>query len=183
MSALQTQPVVFDSFASLGRVAASTIAVYVMVMVFIRISGKRSTSKMNNFDWIVTVAVGSITASTIVLRDVVFLDGAVAIGLLIAIQFLVTWGSVRSRAIERIVKMSPTLLAHNGELCEDAMRTQRVTRREIDAAVRGAGLPCLEAVAAVILENDAGISVIPSSALKDGQELAVLRNVQGDLPP
>jgi len=49
------------------RILVSAVIVYILIFVYIRILGKRSTSELNNFDWIVTVSVGSIIASTVIL--------------------------------------------------------------------------------------------------------------------
>lgn len=72
------------------RIAATAPIVYLLIILFIRLSGKRSTSQMNNLDWIVTVALGSIAASTILLKDIAVAEGILAIGLLLAMQWLLT---------------------------------------------------------------------------------------------
>jgi uncharacterized membrane protein YcaP (DUF421 family) len=136
---------------------------------------------MNNFDWIVTVAVGSIVASAILLKDVVVLDALVAIGALFAIQFAVTRASVLSERAEDAIKAEPTLLFRDGNYLEAAMRDQRVTEREVDAAVRSAGMASMEAVAAVILETNANFSVIPRSATESG-DIELLAGVEGAPP-
>lgn len=157
-------PVLFDGFSSLIRVGLTVIPVYVLVVILIRVSGKRVTSKMNNFDWFVTVAVGSIVGSTVILRDVVILDALVAITMFFGLQYVVTWLSVRSDKFERLIKAEPTLLFHDGRYCNENMRRERVTKKEIAAAVREHGEISMGEIAAVIFENDAKLSVIPATA-------------------
>ena len=87
---------------------------YVALVLFIRISGKRTLTKLNAFDLVVTVALGS-TLATVLLNDSVALaEGVLAMALLIFLQFVITWLSVRSPWFESLVKSEPTLLLHRG---------------------------------------------------------------------
>ena len=52
----------FDHIDKLGRIVLTTVVVYVLIILFTKVSGKRSTSQLNNFDWIVTVMIGSLSA-------------------------------------------------------------------------------------------------------------------------
>nr|WP_269435345.1 YetF domain-containing protein [Pseudoalteromonas sp. SWN166] len=78
-------------------------------------------------------------------------------------QYAITWFSVRSSQFAALVKANPTLLLSNGEYCDSALKSQRVTKSEIRAAVRGAGIIAIEEVAAVVLETDGSFSVMPHS--------------------
>lgn len=154
-------PVFFDGWSGIIRIAITAPIVYVAVIIFIRISGKRSTSKMNNFDWIVTVALGSMVGSVIVLKNVVILEGLEAIALLLILQYGVTKLSAVVPAFSKTVRSSPTILFFRGQFQEETMQAERVTRTEILAAIREAGQTRLDAVEAVVLESDANLSVIP----------------------
>lgn len=154
-------PVFFDGWSGIIRIAIAAPIFYVAVILFIRISGKRSTSKMNNFDWIVTVALGSIVGSVILLKDVVILEGLEAIALLLILQYGVTKLSALVPAFSKAIRSSPTIVFFRGEFQEKTMQAERVTRAEILAAIREAGHPRLGAVEAVVLESDANLSVIP----------------------
>jgi uncharacterized membrane protein YcaP (DUF421 family) len=151
----------FKDWISLLRVAVTTPVVYLAVVLFIRWFGKRSTSKMNNFDWIVTVALGSIVGSVILLKDVVIIEALEAIALLLALQYVVTKLSVTVPSFSQAIRSSPTLLFFQGEFLEKAMQAERVTTSEIMAAIREAGHNSVEEVGAVILESDANLSVLP----------------------
>ncbi len=147
----------------MASVALSAIAVYLVVIATIRIGGKRSTSKMNNFDWVVTVATGGLTASGILLKDVAVADAATGIVMLTGLQWMTTWLVLRSPMFCRLVKPSPTLLVDRGELLEANMRAVRVSEAEINAALRERGMSSLDEAQWVILETDATFSVVPSS--------------------
>lgn len=153
-------PILFDSWKGMAGVLLVGAAAYVLLLAFLRVSGKRTLSKMNAFDLIVTVALGSTLATALLDRSVPLAEAALAFALLIALQFAITWLSVRSQHFEHFIKASPTLLYHKGSYLEDAMRRQRVTRREIEAAARQAGHPGMESVQSVVLETDGAMSVL-----------------------
>ncbi|MGF1519270.1 MAG: DUF421 domain-containing protein [Nodosilinea sp.] len=133
---------------------------YLALIVLLRLSGKRTLSKWNAFDFVVTVAFGSILATVLISADVPLLQGILALGLLIGWQFLLTWLSVRSHRFQNLVKGNPTLLLWQGELKKEALLKARVTEGEINAAIRSKGGAALEQVAAVVLETDGTFSVI-----------------------
>ncbi|NND72028.1 MAG: DUF421 domain-containing protein [Rhodothermales bacterium] len=170
----------FDGFMPLLRIMVAVPIVYVAVIVFVRMSGKRTTGQMNGFDWIVTVAMGSLVASAISSRSVPLADGLFAIALMLLLQFLVTGAVRRSARLARLVKSEPRLLVRNGRCLPDALAAERMTEGEILSAVRGQGVASMDDVAAVVLETDATISVIPRTMHKNDSPLAVLNDVVGE---
>ncbi|MEP5265167.1 MAG: YetF domain-containing protein, partial [Nitratireductor sp.] len=89
-------------------------------------------------------------------------EGVLALALLICLQFVLTWASVRSRSVRDLIKSEPALLVRDGVYLEGAMRKERMTREEIDAALRESGVAALSGVSAVVLETDGSLSVIES---------------------
>lgn len=153
----------YDGWQGIAKVAIAAPSMYIGVVGAIRIAGKRSTSQMNNFDWIVTVAIGSLTASGIVLDNVSVIEALLAIYLLLGAQYLLTKGVFVSNRVTKLVKTNPTLLVNNGRFIHDALRDERVTPAEVMAALRENGLISVEEAKWVILETDATFSVIPNS--------------------
>src|SRR5690606_27730083 len=133
---------------------------YICLVLFLRLSGKRTLSKLNAFDLVVTVALGSTFATVLLSKDVSLADGAAAFALLIFMQFAVTWSSTRARWVRRVVTGEPTLLFYEGKFLSANMRRTRMTPEEVKASVRAAGLGALGEVAAVVLETDGTLSVI-----------------------
>ena len=148
----------FESWASLGKTLLAVALLYPLLILVLRAGGKRTLSKMNAFDFIVTVAIGSLAAST-VLSTTPLADGVAAVAAFVGLQALVTWLSVRSDRFEALVKSQPTLVFHGGRYLERAMRHERVTREEIRSALRTAGAT-VEGTAAVVLESDGSFSVL-----------------------
>jgi len=149
-----------NSWGGLGRVLIVGVLAYVALILLLRISGKRTLSKMNAFDLIVTVALGSTLASVLLSKDVALAEGILAFALLIFLQYLITFLSTRSEAISRLVKAEPTLLYHRGEFLHKAMQSERVVENEVRAAVRSQGTLNMEQVEAVILETDGNFSML-----------------------
>ncbi|WP_047864368.1 DUF421 domain-containing protein [Rubrobacter aplysinae] len=152
----------FDGWLSLLRTAIVGILAYAALVLFLRVSGKRTLSKMNAFDLIVTVALGSTLATVLLSSSVSLATGLLAFALLIGLQYAVTWLSVRSPAVHGVVKGEPAMLVHKGSLLRDAMRRERVTEGEILAALRSEGVPDLAQVEALVLETDSSFSVLTS---------------------
>lgn len=170
----------FDGFGGLLRILIAAPTLYVCVIAFIRFSGKRSTSQMNNFDWVVTVAMGSLMASGILLKDIAVSEAAFAIALLLLMQWLLTFTMVRFSPVAKLVRAEPTLLYHDDHFLPDAMRHERVSEYEVLSAVRENGIVDLSSVESVILEANATLSVIPKSDKKI--QKPALQDVHGISP-
>lgn len=153
----------FDNWFALLRILAVGISAYVSLVVLLRISGKRTLSKWNAFDFVVTIALGSILASVILSKDITFAEGVFAFSLLIGLQFVITRLSVKFDFIKNLIKSKPTLLLDKGEFMRDAMKRQRVGESEIRSAIRAAGSAAVEDIEAVVLETDGTFSVIKKS--------------------
>ncbi|GAB5377633.1 MAG: DUF421 domain-containing protein [Acuticoccus sp.] len=153
------------------RVIVCAVAGYAALVVLLRISGKRTLSDMNAFDFVVTVALGSILATTILNSTVALAEGIAALVTLVALQALVALLAARSRAVRKAVKSEPTLLVRHGTLLVDAVRAARLSEAEILAAIRASGEADLAGVAAVVLETNGDLSVIPQRADRAGAAL------------
>ena len=148
------------------------ICAYGALLLLLRISGKRTLSKMNAFDLVVTVALGSTLATILLSNDIALAEGLLALALLIGLQFIITWLSVRSKTVSRLVKDEPRLLFHKGEYLQNAMRAERVNREELLQAMRSQGISRLEQVEAVVLETDGTFSIVERSEAEGATALS-----------
>lgn len=164
----------YDGFAGLVRVVLVSMVAYGWLVLVLRLSGKRSLSKLNAFDLVVTVALGSTLATVSLSKDVALAEGAFAFCMLALLQWLVSRLSVFSDKFSRLVRSEPRLLVKDGVYRENALADERVTAGEVDAAIRNAGVGRIEDVAAVVLESDGSISVIP----RGDEEMTALRSVR-----
>ncbi|MGB4859806.1 MAG: YetF domain-containing protein [Dokdonella sp.] len=132
---------------------------------------------MNVFDLVVTVSLGSILATVVVSKDVPLADGATAFAVLIALQFIVTWTSVRVPWIRKLVTGEPVLLLYRGEVIQSALRKTRVAEDEVFIALRAAGMSTLNQARAVVLETDGTLTVVRRDAGAGDSTLEGVRRV------
>ena len=152
--------VIFESWLSLGRTALSGVVAYAALIVFLRVSGKRTLAKLNAFDLVITVTIGSTLASVLTSKTLPIADGVLALALLVALQFVVTSLTVRVPWFERMVKSRPAAIFRRGGFDAEAMARERVTKDEVLAGIRAAGVHDLDRVFMVVLETDGSLSVV-----------------------
>ena len=160
----------FDNIDKLGRIIVTAVMVYVLIVITTKVSGKRSTSQLNNFDWIVTVMIGSLGASTILLKDIPFIEGASSIVALYVMQFLVTKYASISPEFSSFILSEPRIVFYQGQFLPDAMRAERLTRQEIECAMRSEGINSFDDIEAIVFESDAKLTIIPKPASYDNKD-------------
>jgi len=155
----------FDNAFGLLRVGVISVLAYVALVAVVRLAGKRSLAKFNAFDLVVTVAFGSTLATVLLTKDIALFEGVLAFAMLALLQWTAAWLSTRWTGLGGLIRSRPRLMVQDGRYRFDAMDDERVTRPEIDAAIRGAGVGRLGEVEAVVLETDGSLSVLPRADL------------------
>ncbi|CAN5438792.1 DUF421 domain-containing protein [soil metagenome] len=168
----------FDDWQSLLRAFILTILAYFTLIIFIRVSGKRTLSKMNAFDFLVTIALGSCLAAVSLNKNIALAEGALVYFTLIFLQFIITWTSVRVKQVKKLVTGQPALLLYKGELLGDAMKRERITIEEIYVVARANGIANLNEVEVIVLETTGDITII-SKLEKSSGHAETLKNVLG----
>jgi uncharacterized membrane protein YcaP (DUF421 family) len=168
----------FAGWAVLGRTLLVTVVGFLSLLLLLRLSGKRTLSKMNVFDFIVVVALGSILADVIMNPTISLADALVAFAALMGLQTLFSVATRRSKRLERLINGRPTLLVHRGRILTDALRRERVSEEELRSALRAAGAGRVEDVDAVVLETHGEFSTLRELP-PVGPEHTVLSDVEG----
>lgn len=160
------------------------VAAYLALVAILRLSGKRTLSKMNAFDLVVTVALGSTLATVLLSRDVPLLDGILAFMVLVAMQFAITSASMRFPTVARMAKSEPRALLYRGRVLHDALRAERVLETELQAVLREKGFATYADVDLVVLETDGSFSAVARLPVsRDARSSAVvLENLRGVAP-
>ncbi|WP_394018479.1 DUF421 domain-containing protein [Anaerococcus cruorum] len=153
----------YNNFVTIYSTAIKGILIYIFLIIALRISGKRSLSKLNIFDFIITIAIGSVFASVLTTKDVKLAQGTTAIIVLLGGQYIISRLAYKYDKFEEKIKSDPALLYYDNKFLYETMKVERVTEREILQAVRSSGVGSLEKVQAVILESQGSISVITKS--------------------
>ena len=157
------QDLFFQGWFILFRTVLIGVLAYFSLVLILRVSGRRTLSKMNAFDFVVTVALGSTLATILLNRNVALAEGVVAFMVLVGLQYAVTWTSVRVSWVRKKITGEPLMLLYHGAYLEKAMLKSRITHAEVDSAVRSAGLTSLQQARAVILETDGSFNVVKDS--------------------
>ncbi|MFW5703549.1 MAG: DUF421 domain-containing protein [Patescibacteria group bacterium] len=153
-----------DTTDSIVRTIIIGTVTYIFLVFILRITGKRTLSKLNAFDFIITVALGSTVATILLSNEISLLEGLTALILLILLQLFITWVSVRVPWFRRLVTSKPVLVFQNGNYIEQHMKQARITKSEILQAARMQGIGSLEEVRAVVLETSGELSVLKTVA-------------------
>lgn len=164
----------FNSWSSLAHTLFAGSLGYILMIFLLRISGKRTLSKWNSFDFVVTIAFGSILAAMLLSQSTSLAQAGLGFALLVLYQFGITWMATRSEVIQNLIKAKPTLLFFEGQFIQACLKQERVAEGEVLAAIRSQGIGDLNQVDAVILETDGSFSVIQNL-----QDSSALRDVQG----
>ncbi len=147
------------STGTLAAVFLSAVAIYFAVVLFTRIAGKRSFSKISSFDFAMTIAIGSIIGSTLLLASVSLLTGIVGLASVYLLQQLVAYGR-RFPFFQDLVENKPYLLMKGSEVLEENLKKSRVTMGDLRAKLREANVTSLSQVKAVVFETTGDISVL-----------------------
>lgn len=167
----------FESWQSLAHTAMSAFLAYIVLVLLLRASGKRTLSKLNAFDLVITVALGSTLASVITSERLPLANGLLALALLVFLQFVLAWVIARWPPMRGVVKSEPALLFYGGKFIDSAIRQARLSREEIRAVIRSSGSEDIFRIQAIVLETDGSFSVIPASDGPPGE--SSLQGVSG----
>ena len=149
------------SWNSLLAIILSGIGIYAAVILFTRIAGKRSFSKMSSFDFAMTVAIGSIIASTLLSKSVTLSEGIVGLALIYALQLSVAFLR-RYKAVTKIVDNSPLLLMDGKNIIQNNLKRAGVTEGDLRSKLREANVLNFSQIRAVVFETTGDISVLHS---------------------
>ena len=133
----------------------------VWIILLVRLVGLRSFSKMTNFDFVMTVAMGSLLAGASQANNWPNLVQIfVAMASLFAIQFVVSTLRQKSKTFDELVENTPVFLMRDGRILHDNLRATRVSEEDLIAKLREANAIDLSTVRAAVLETTGDVSVL-----------------------
>ena len=156
------EDIFFKDWKSIGHVVLATVIAFVTLFSFLRISGKRTLAKLNAFDFVVTVALGS-TLSYMMLAMVPLVEGSIVLFLIIILQYIFAWTARSSKKMERLINAVPSLIYYDGVFIEKTMAKEAITKGEIFSTIRKSGIDQIEDVKAVVMELNGQITVVKKS--------------------
>ena len=147
------------SWETVMLISASALGTYIAVILLTRISGKRSFSKMSSFDFAMTVAVGSIIATTILSSSVKMIEGIIGLASVYVLQIGIAFAR-RNKTIQNIVDNSPLLLMDGDKIISSNLLKARVTESDLRSKLREANVTEMSQIKAVIFETTGDISIL-----------------------
>ena len=167
------------SGSALLMVLFTTVAIYLTLIILTRVAGLRSFSKMSSFDFAITVAIGSVIASTILSDNPPLLQGMAGLAFLYLIQITVASLRGKSEYLSRLVDNPPLLLMDGSIFLEENMRKAKITHDDLRAKLREANVTQLKQVKAVVMEATGDVSVLHHSDPAHKIDNELLENVTG----
>jgi uncharacterized membrane protein YcaP (DUF421 family) len=135
------------------------VIVYALLLVLLRVSGKRQVGQLAPFDLVLLLVLSNAVQNAMNGGDNSVLAGIISAGVLVLLNWLLSLATFRSRKLERFVEGRPEVLIHNGKLYAEVLEREKLTHRELNAALRAAGCTCIEEVHFAVLENNGEITV------------------------
>jgi len=133
--------------------------VYIVLLVMVRLTGKRTVGQFTPFDLVVVLLLSESVSGAINAQDQSLPGGLIAAGTLLALDWLIAYGSSRSKRFDVLVQGNPVLVGRDGVIYDEVLRSQRVPRGDIDKALRDADCQ-IEDMRMAILEADGNINIM-----------------------
>jgi len=148
------------SLPAAWMVIVKAIGIYTALVLFTRMAGLRSFSKMSSFDFAITVAFGSILASALLTKNPPLLQSVVGLAVLFALQSVVSRLRIRFDAVAGAVDNAPLLIMAGSEILRDNLQAAHMTEDDLYAKLREANVTRWEQVRAVVMESTGDVSVL-----------------------
>ncbi|KYG74677.1 uncharacterized membrane protein YcaP (DUF421 family) [Roseivirga ehrenbergii] len=168
----------YSSSSSILITVISAVGIYLAVLVITRLNGLRTFAKMSSFDFAITIAIGSVIASTLISQQNSLIKGIVALTVLVVLQAAVAKLRKKSNVFENAVTNTPVLLMSGSEILWHNLKANRVTEADLYAKLREANVYDMRQVLAVVLETTGDISVLHSEDQEKKLDNDLLKNVR-----
>ncbi|WP_144409436.1 DUF421 domain-containing protein [Pseudoxanthomonas suwonensis] len=136
------------------------VVVYVVVLVLVRVTGKRTVGQFTPFDLLLVVLLGTAVQNSLIGEDTSLVGGLILAATLLALNWAVGFATARNRRLDRIIEGEPVVLARNGEVFWHVLRRQNVSRADFEAAKREADCAEDARIGIAVLETSGDITLI-----------------------
>lgn len=137
-------------------------AVYLVMLLIFRISGKRTLAQITTFDLVLTLVISECIQEALVDGDNSVTNAVLLITTMVGLDILLSLWKQRSKAVEKILDGVPLVLIENGKLHQDRLDRERVDEEDILSAARELqGIERIEQIKHAVLERSGHITIIP----------------------
>ncbi len=165
------------STTSLIAIVLTAMGIYFATIIFTRLAGKRSFSKMSSFDFAMTVAIGSIIATTVLSKSVSLAQGVMGMAAVYVLQISVAMLR-RFKFVQKLIDNKPLLLMDGEEILYKNLRKARVAETDLRSKLREANVLELSQIRAVIFECTGDIAVLHTKDKDVSVEEWLLKDVK-----
>ncbi len=163
------------------RIVIVGVISYIALILLLRVAGKRTLSRMNAYDMVITMALGSILAKVLLTQENSIAESITAMFVLIALQYSISVAMCRWRWLRHFLSSKPAILFYEGDYMESTMKKERVDKDEIQAAIHAKGVADNALVEAVILGTNGDLSVLLKPEAITPTGTAAASKVAGEL--
>jgi uncharacterized membrane protein YcaP (DUF421 family) len=149
----------FGSSVPWWEFVVRALFVYVLLLLLIRITGKRQVSQLATFDLVLLLTLSNSVQNAMNAGDNSVTGGAILASTLVGFHFLMGYLAFRHKDFATILEGRPQVLVHNGVVFDDVMQREHVTHHDLFAALRVAGCASVEEVHYAMIENNGLITV------------------------
>ena len=149
------------------EIVLRTTIIYVLVLVGIRLTGKREVGQMTPFDLTLLLLLSNSVQNAMTGPDTSLVGGIVAALVLLVLNYVLAEVSGVNRRFRKLIQGSPSLLVHNGEVVTAHMAKEHVSMDELNRAFREHGCVDAKDVALAVLEVDGSISVLKNDDIPE----------------
>jgi len=157
------------------QIVLRTGIIYLLVLLGVRLSGKREVGQMTPFDLTLLLLLSNSVQNAMTGPDTSLMGGAIAAFTLLILNYLIAEVSGTNRRFRRFVQGQPSLLVHDGKVIEPHMARERVSMDELHRALREHGISCVEQTALAVLEVDGSISCLKYDEIKPDANTHLVR--------
>jgi uncharacterized membrane protein YcaP (DUF421 family) len=157
----------FTTWATALQIAVRTGSIYLLVLIGVRLTGKREVGQMTPFDLTLLLLLSNSVQNAMTGPDTSLTGGAVAAIVLLGMNYLIAEISGKSRRFRRVVQGSPSLIIHDGELVMPHLKREHLTVDQVMRALREHGIGSIQEVTIGVLEVDGSLSFLKYDELPD----------------
>jgi uncharacterized membrane protein YcaP (DUF421 family) len=165
----------FPGVHVLLQIVLRTGVIYLLVLIGVRLSGKREVGQMTPFDLTLLLLLSNSVQNAMTGPDTSLLGGAVAACTLLILNYLVANVSGGNRRFRRLIEGEPSLLVHDGKVIDSHMAREHVSMDELNRALREHGINSCDQVALAVLEVDGSISCLKYDEIKPDANTHLVR--------
>jgi uncharacterized membrane protein YcaP (DUF421 family) len=135
------------------------VIIYVFLIVLLRLTGRRQIGQLAPFDLVLLLVLSNAVQNSMNGGDNSLIGGMISAATLVALNWLNSYATFRSKRLEHALEARPQLIVHNGHVYPDVMRREKLTMSELESALRAAGCASIHEVHFAVMENNGQISV------------------------